>query len=465
MKDAVTKEGDSSVQPEVRFWYEKDKLKAKSFLIGVFTDKVPEEKAREHLEELQLLTETFQIAIVGSWCTSLRDVSSSTFLSKGKVDTLKTKAHEAGANVIIFDDEISPAQQRNLEKELGLPVLDRTEVILGVFAARAKTHEAKLQIELAQVKYMSPRLKRLWTHLSRQTGGGGGASGGGYLKGVGEKQIEVDRRILKQRMDKLQKELQSIRETRHMQKALRERNQIPVFAIVGYTNSGKSTLMNQLTHANVLVEDKLFATLDTTTRQLLLPNNQNILLTDTVGFIRKLPHLLVASFKSTLEEAVQADFLLHLIDASHPQAMEQSRTTIEVLNELNAKEKTIITVLNKTDLMFGPNGEEVQSSIQKLRIQYPGSIQISAKTGQGIEALKEAMILTIRSRYMRVQLKIPQAEYQIVSDVLEHATLFSKEYVENDVLLDVELPRSYAMKYLRNYCLEPLPPEEKEDWE
>lgn len=443
----------------------KENPHAQAYLLGVFTEKESEEKAKEHLEELELLTETYQLSIVGSWCTSLRDVSPRTYLSKGKLEMLKAKVQEAHASLVIFDDEISPVQQRNLERELSLPVMDRTEVILGVFAARARTHEAKLQIELAQVKYMAPRLKRLWTHLSRQTGGGGGATGGGYLKGAGEKQIEIDRRLLKTRMERLERELKGIRETRHLQKTRRERNQIPVFALVGYTNSGKSTLMNQLTDAHVLVEDKLFATLDTTTRQLLLPNHHPILITDTVGFIRKLPHLLVASFKSTLEEAVQADFLLHLVDTSHPQALEQAQTTLEVLRELKADEKNIITLLNKIDLCDGPEESFVCTNIQKLRMRYPGSIQISAKTGQGVTELKEAMMLAIRSRYKRVLLKIPQKEYQNVAEILEQGNVFSKEYVENDILLDVELPQPLALKYLHAYSQESLPPAAKEEWE
>lgn len=459
MKETETKKND------VGFWYEKGKEQAKAYLIGAYTQKETEQHALEHLKELELLTETYQLPVVGTWCTQLRNISASMFLSKGKVDILKEQALKASATVVIFDDEISAVQQRNLEKALGLPVIDRTEVILGVFAARARTHEAKMQIELAQVKYMAPRLKRLWTHLSRQTGGGGGATGGGYLKGAGEKQIEIDRRILKNRMEKLERDLEDVRNIRHTQKARRERYHIPVFALVGYTNSGKSTLMNQLTHADVLVEDKLFATLDTTTRKLLLPNHQTVLVSDTVGFIRKLPHLLVASFKSTLEEALDADFLLHLVDVSHPQAVEQAKTTIEVLRELHAKEKNIITLLNKIDVADDPSKPYIHAHIQKLRMQYPGSVQISAKTGQGIDHLKEVMMETIRSFCMRVVVKIPQQDYRMVSEILELGTVFSKEYVENDIVLDVELPQAVALKYLRSHSLEPLVDKEKEEWD
>lgn len=464
--DDLKKQSIEPTPAAVEFWYHTEKHEHPvAFLVGVYGKNVTKEVAEEHLDELKLLVKTYQMPIAGAWCTSLRDISSATFLSSGKLLQLKAYIQESGAKLVIFDDEISPVQQRNLEKELGRTVMDRTEVILGVFAAHARTHEAKLQIALAQSKYMAPRLKRLWTHLSRQTGGGGGATGGGYLKGVGEKQIEIDRRLLKQRVEKLERDLVSVRAIRKTQKAQRERQQVPVFAIVGYTNSGKSTLMNQLTGAHVLVEDKLFATLDTTTRQHILPNHQAILLSDTVGFIRKLPHLLVASFKSTLEEAVDADFLLHLVDASHPQAIEQAHTTMEVLRELKAKDKDILTVLNKIDRAEGESKELVLANIQKLRLSYPKAVQISAKTGEGIESLNEAMMHMLSERQMRVSLRIPQTDYRVVAEILAQATLYSKEYDENDILLDVELPRAVAAKYLISYNREPSKAHQKEVWE
>ena len=432
---------------KAEFWYTTQGVQPhRAYLIGVFRNKDEEKQANEHVDELKQLVTTYQIPIVGAWCTSLRDVSSSTFLSSGKVEQLKQQAKEAHANLIIFDDEISPVQQRNLEQALQLPVMDRAEVILGVFAAHAKTHEAKMQIELAQLQYMAPRLKRLWTHLSRQTGGGGGAGGGGYLKGAGEKQIEIDRRLIKHRMEQLEKELKRVKETRHTQKRRRTRLNIPVFAIVGYTNAGKSSLMNRCTNADVLVENKLFATLDTTTRHLLLPNHQEVLLSDTVGFIRKLPHLLVASFKSTLEEAADADYLIHVVDTSHPQAIDQAKTTMEVLHELHA-DKVCITLLNKIDQIEGPEGVMVRTNLQKLRLLYSGAIPFSAKTGEGVSELYDAMVRVLKERVMRVELRIPQEQYQAVADALSSGTLFSKAYEENDVLLDIELPKALAMKY------------------
>ncbi len=424
-------------------FYDKERIQgSKAILVGVFRSHEEEPIAKDHLDELELLAKTHRIPVVERFCTIIRDFSPATFLSAGKVDMLQEKILETGANLIIFDDEISPVQQRNLERHFKLPVMDRTEVILGVFADRAKTKEAKLQIELAQMNYLSPRLKRMWLHLSRQHGGGGGAGGGGYLRGKGEKQIEMDRRMIKRRLEHLQAELKTISEYRHTQRRKRERNAIPVFAIIGYTNAGKSTLLNRLTSANVLVEDMLFATLDTTTRHFALPNHQKVLLTDTVGFIRKLPHLLVAAFKSTLEEAIEADVLIHLIDSSHPLALEQAKTTFEVLEELHAKEHPIITAINKCDLAESVPGQK--AIIQKLRLSYPRSVQLSALTGEGLSDLFGQMIDVIKDWRKRIFVKIPQSEYHLMATVIREGNIFSKEYDGNAILVDVELPLIYA---------------------
>lgn len=430
---------------EVHFdaWYDKERIQqSKAILVGVFKKADEEGISKEHLDELELLAKTHKIPVVARFSTVIRDFSAATFLSAGKVDQLQEKILETGANLIIFDDEISPIQQRNLEKHFKLPVMDRTEVILGVFADRARTREAKLQIELAQMRYLSPRLKRMWLHLSRQHGGGGGAGAGGYLRGKGEKQIEMDRRQIKRRLEHLESELKSVAEYRHTQRRKRERNAVPVFAIIGYTNAGKSTLLNRLTSAGVLVENMLFATLDTTTRHFVLPNHQKVLLTDTVGFIRKLPHLLVAAFKSTLEEAIEADVLIHLIDSSHPQALEQAKTTFEVLEELHAKERPIITVINKCDLVEETSWQ--RANIQKLRLSYPRSIQISALTGEGLDNLFQEMIEVLKNWRKRVQVRIPQSEYQLMATAIREGTIFSKEYDGNAILVDVELPLLYA---------------------
>lgn len=420
--------------------------KKKALLVSVYKGNLQREICNEHLQELALLTETYGAEVAEKIPCNVRKYDASTFVTEGKLDELLQKAQELKVDLIIFDDEIAPSQQRNLETFFKLPVVDRTGVILEVFAQRAQTKEARLQIELAKVKYQAPRLKRLWSHLSRQAGTGG-KGGGAYLKGEGEKQIEIDRRILKKQIDILQKEIHEVRTTRETQRGLRARSEIPVFAIIGYTNAGKSTLLNALTDAKVFVEDKLFATLDTTTRKFMLPNNQEILLIDTVGFIRKLPHLLVAAFKSTLEEALQADILLHLIDASHPMAEEQATTTYEVLQELNAENKPVITVFNKIDLC--PD----RLMLNRLRLQYPKSVAISALNKTGFDDLQEQMIQELNKRRAIVQLRIPQSEYHKVSEVMRLGNILNQDYEENDVLLRVDLPQSLAGK-LKKYTIE-----------
>lgn len=430
----------------------------KAILVTVYHEVSEKIHAQEHLEELALLAQTAGIDVVGSMCIMIRKFSASMFLSKGKLEELLGKIKESSCQIVIFDDEITPVQQRNLEGFLKVVVMDRTEVILNVFAERAKTHEARLQIEMARLQYISPRLKRMWLHLSRQTGGGGGMGGGGYLRGKGETQIEMDRRAIKRRKEVVAKELEDVCRNRATQKQKREKSKIPTFAIIGYTNAGKSTLLNRLTDAHVYVENKLFATLDTTTRSFTLPNNQEILLSDTVGFIRKLPHLLVAAFKSTLEEAVDTDVLIHLIDASHPQALDQAKTTFEVLKELHAKNRPVIPVLNKIDQVA--EGSKQAEIVQRLRMTYPGSVQISAKTGEGMESLFEAMIQSLRTQRQRGIFKIPQAEYRLVATALREGDLFSKEYVDNDIIIDIDLPFLMAQQ-LKQYKVDAR--EEKQD--
>lgn len=410
----------------------------KALLVSTFSGPAMRPVCDEHLQELELLAKTFGIDTIHKEPVPIRKYDSSIYVGKGKLEQLIQMAEEKGADLIIFDDEITPAQQRNLQEAFKRPVLDRTEVILGVFAQRAQTKEARLQIELAKVKYEAPRLKRLWTHLSRQSGTSGSGGGGGYLKGEGEKQIEIDRRILKRKIDQLQEEIEEVRAHRDTQRTSRLRSQIPVFAIIGYTNAGKSTLLNALTDAGVFVEDKLFATLDTTTRKFTLKNNQEILLIDTVGFIRKLPHLLVAAFKSTLEEAIEADILLHLIDASHPMAEEQAETSYEVLKELGAGKKPIITVLNKIDLAPSP------SLIHRLRMSYPKNVLISALTHQGFDELQEAMIQELSRQRKIVQVRIPQSEYALVSEIMRAGKVLHQDYEDNDVVIRVDVPAALA---------------------
>ncbi|KIA77845.1 GTPase HflX [Parachlamydia acanthamoebae] len=419
--------------------------KRKALLVSAFNGNDQRAICEEHLDELELLAETYGVEIVAKVPCLIRKVDAATFVTQGKLEELITLSKECAADLIIFDDEISPSQQRNLEKAFQLTVMDRTEVILEVFAQRAKTKEARLQIEYARVKYQAPRLKRLWSHLSRQHGSGG-AGGGAYLKGEGEKQIEIDRRLIKKRLEQLQSEIQEVKEHREIQRVARTRSAIPVFALVGYTNAGKSTLLNALTDADVFVEDKLFATLDTTTRKFPLSTGQEVLVTDTVGFIRKLPHLLVAAFKSTLEEAIQADILLHVIDATHPMALEQARTTIQVLKELGVGDKPIITVLNKIDQA------EQNELTTRLRLEYPRTVPISALHRRGFEELEEMMLRELSQQRKTLNLRIPQSEYALVSEIRRSGNVISQDYEENDVLIEVDLPVALANK-LKNYVI------------
>lgn len=411
---------------EVR--YELKDLKT-ALLVGCYTNLKDKESCIEHLVELESLADTFGFKVLKKEPVFLRKIEASTFIGSGKVEELFAMAEELKADVIIFDDEMAPHQERNLEKSLKRPVLDRTELILEIFSQRAQSKEAKLQIELAKSRYQLPRLKRLWTHLSRQTSGGGG-----YLRGAGEKQIEIDRRLIKHRISQLQKEIEEVRSQRATQRQQRIRTGIPTFAIVGYTNAGKSTLLRELTQAEVFVEDKLFATLDTTTRKFRLPNQQEILLIDTVGFIRKIPHGLVAAFKSTLEEALYTDILLHVIDASHPAAEEQAQATFDVLKELGDHSRPMITLLNKIDCV------EERRSLQRLRVKYPKTVPISATTHEGFDLLLETMQEELTKLRATYKLRIPQSHYALISEIMGAGRVISTDYEGNDVLLEVELP-------------------------
>jgi GTP-binding protein HflX len=385
------------------------------------------------LEELESLGNTYGIVTVDKIACPIRSFDAGTFIGKGKVEEIKALAEEQNVQVVIFDDEISPQQQRNLEKLMERFVIDRTELILGIFAQRAQTREAKIQIDLASYRYQMPRLRRMWTHLHRQRSGG---ASGGAVKGEGEKQIEIDRRIIRRHIDRLQKELDEVKKQRETQRRLRERTRIPTFAIIGYTNAGKSTLLRALTDADVLVEDKLFATLDPTTRKFILPNKQAILLIDTVGFIRKIPHQLVAAFRSTLEEAVQADILLHLVDMSNP----HPEATYEVLKELNATKHPILTVLNKIDVC------QDKGLIYRMKVKYPKTVAISALTGEGFEELMALMIREISLLRKVVKLRVPQSHYALLTEVMREGKILSLEYEENDILVELEIPHHLERK-------------------
>ena len=421
--------------------YEISGLK-KAFLVGFYLRKRDYDTCLEHLHELGALATTYGFDIVFEAPCSIRKVEASTYLGKGKVNELIEEALKCEAEIIIFDEEISPNQQKNLERLFKRPVIDRTELILEIFSKRAYTKEAKLQVELARSNYLLPRLKRLWTHLSRQRTGGKG-----FLKGEGERQIEIDRRLIRKRVSQLKKEIEEVRLHRTVQREARVRSKIPTFGIVGYTNVGKSTLLHALTQAEVLIEDKLFATLDTTTRKFKLPNHQEILLIDTVGFIRKIPHTLVAAFKSTLEEAFYTDILIHMIDINHPLALEHAEATYQVLDELNIKQKPVITVLSKIDLL------KDTGVIARFKLKYPRVVPLSVPSGQGLDKLIEFMVIALKDLREVVHLKVPQKDYAVLSQVLEQGEVLHRDYEGNDIVLKVQIPK-YLKSKVKEFMIE-----------
>jgi GTP-binding protein HflX len=327
-----------------------------------------------------------------------------------------------------LDDELSPAQTRNLEKIFGCKIMDRTALILEIFGQRARSREGKLQIEHAQLKYLLPRLTRFWSHLSRQRGSTGS------IGGEGESQLEADRRKISERIEKISSELDKVRSQRETQRAGRQRSQWPLASIVGYTNAGKSTLLNKLTGATVLAEDKLFATLDPTTRRLKLPTKQNVLLTDTVGFIKKLPHGLVEAFKATLEEVVQADLLLHVVDISHPQAEEQIAAVNTVLMEIGAAEKPVLMVFNKIDQLNG-NG-----ALPRLREKFSNAVSVSAKTGDGIAPLLAELGTQLRPVREFLDLRVPQEKAAVIARIHAVGQVVTSRYGGKNARFKVRIP-------------------------
>lgn len=401
-----------------------------ALLLGFQKEQEEKETVAASLLELNRLCDTYGLCVHESKIVPLKKFEAATYMGSGKVQEIAEYVKEHHIDIVILDDPISPHQQRNLEAEIKVPVIDRTELILEVFAKHAQTKEARLQVELAKVRYQLPRLRRLWTHLSRQS-----ARGGAHLKGEGEKQIELDKRLLRRRIDQLKSEIEAIENTRKTQRQARLKAKIPTFAIVGYTNAGKSTLLNALTQAGVLAEDKLFATLDTTTKSFELPNHQKILLIDTVGFIKKIPHGLIAAFKSTLEEIHYTDILLHVVDISNPEALHQAEATLDVLKELECAHIPTITLLNKIDEL------QDKAQLMRFKLKIPKVIPISAKTHEGFDRLLEAMQHEISNLRKIVKVRIPQSRYDLVSRLIKEAFVLEQEYVDNDVLMSVEIPK------------------------
>ena len=420
---------------------EKPQLVERALLVGVFLDKSKEKEASSLLEELNELVQTLGIGIMDSILVRVRENFPSHLMGKGKMAEIIEKSKELNCDCIIFDNELSPNQQRNWENDSDILVIDRQEVILDIFSLRARTKEARLQVQLAKMQYTLPRMARMWSHLDRQGGGsGGGKGGGGAARGEGEKQIEVDRRLARKKIDKVKAELEKVRQQRKTQRKERNRADLPHAAIVGYTNAGKSSLLNGLTESTVLAEDKLFATLDTTTRKLDLDDGHTILLTDTVGFVRRLPHGLVESFKATLEEAVLADFLIHVIDGSSENVEEHFQTTLDVLKELGADEKRIIPAINKTDIISTERLEE-------LKIIFPDAVLISVKNGNGIEDLLSKINEMLLSKIVRKTLKIPQSRQDLVALLHREGKILSQEYEQNDIIINAIYSKRFLAKF------------------
>ncbi len=386
----------------------------------------------DSLDELELLADTAGMVVVGTLTQKLDSPHPATLLGSGKVEELKTLVIELGANAIILDDELSPRQQRELEEIMGeeIKVIDRTALILDIFASHARTREGAVQVELAQYEYRLPRLTNAWTHLARQAGGrAGGASGGVGVRGPGETQLEVDRREIDRRIAFLKRELVDIQKQRRQHREQRRKSETPVVAIVGYTNAGKSTLLNALSGANVRAEDRLFATLDPTTRRVTLPSGQPALFTDTVGFIQKLPTMLVAAFRATLEEVTEADILVHVVDISHANMEEQIAAVEEVLEQIGAGDKPVVTALNKIDNIDRDN-EELQQRLADAAAEYPNAVLLSARTGEGIDLLSARLDEALRQRMLRIDILIPYAQSEIVALVHENGMLDLEEHTD-----------------------------------
>ncbi|MEM7530877.1 MAG: GTPase HflX [Chloroflexota bacterium] len=407
----------------------------------------------DSLDELALLADTAGIEVHGTMTQKLDSANPATLLGSGKLIELKMMVDEMGADVVIFDDELSPRQQREIEKVLGeeFKVIDRTALILDIFANHARTREGAVQVELAQYEYRLPRLTRAWTHLARQAGGrAGGASGGVGVRGPGETQLEVDRREISRRISFLKKQLEDIRKHRDQYRRQRRDSHVPIMSLVGYTNAGKSTLLNAISHPDsgnkVLAEDQLFATLDPTTRRVELPNGRLSLFTDTVGFIQKLPTALVASFRATLEEVNEADILLHVVDVSHPNTEEQFAAVEEVLEELGAKGKTVITALNKVDRVDMDNPEDAER-VRAAQLEYPNPVLLSALTGEGVSDLLATVEAVLRDHMMAIDVLLPYSKGDLVALIHEHGFIAQEEHLAEGTHIVGRVPVELMGKY------------------
>jgi GTP-binding protein HflX len=405
----------------------------RALLIGLEQDGVSKWDLRDSMEELRELASSAGAEVVDTVTQKLPKPTAPFYIGKGKAEAIKESVQRQGVTSVIFNDELSPAQGRNLENLLSRKVLDRTQLILDIFAQRARSREGRLQIELAQLQYLLPRLTRMWHHLSRQTGGIG-------TRGPGETQLEVDRRRVQDRIARLERELEGVRKVRGVQRQGRKRHQWPVAAVVGYTNAGKSTLLNLMTGADVLAVDKLFATLDPTTRSFTLPNKQRVLLTDTVGFLRNLPHTLIESFKATLEEVSEADLLIHVVDLNHPRVDEQMAAVDSVVKELDAFGKQTLIVFNKIDLLENP---DLASTYCR---RFPGSVAISAKSGQGIDRFVDALQSALSAWRLRSHFRIPLSESNLIAELHRVGHVLELRYDNDCAVITAHVPPHLEQK-------------------
>ncbi len=423
----------------------------RAILVGLNAARLKDEDnaSETTLEELEALLDTAGGECLATVLQNREAPDAHTFIGEGKVQEVRELAQNLGADLVVFDNELSPAQVRVLTEAVGVQVMDRSALILDIFAQRARTAEGRLQVELAQYQYLLPRLTGMWTHLTRQNAAGGKSPIG--TRGPGETQLETDRRHIRRKIQKLEQDLQEVRRVRAVQRDRREKNEVPVVAIVGYTNAGKSTLLNRLTGSEIPANNRLFDTLDTTTRTLELSDTCTVLLSDTVGFIRKLPHHLVRAFRATLEELEYADLLLHVIDFSSPEWSAQAEVVDRLIRDLGAQQTPCIRVYNKCDLFspdIRPHGEDV--------------VCISAKTGEGLEELTAAVAKRLDSGTKRVTLKIPYDQGGLVDRLYREAKVESVDYAEAILVTAVCTPKTLGQ--VRQFCDPPLP-EEKEPWE
>lgn len=422
--------------------YEIEEARERVILVGVSEQErsaldsaMPEtgSETETELEELAELVKTAGAEVVGTVIQKREMMHPGMYVGTGKAAEIAALIADTGATGIVCDDELSPAQLKNLEQALDTKVMDRTLIILDIFAARATTSEGKIQVELAQLKYRLSRLTGLGRSMSRLGGGIG-------TRGPGEKKLEVDRRLIKNRIAQLNRELKEVRKHREINRAQRQKNRVPVAAIVGYTNAGKSTLLNRLTDAGVTAEDKLFATLDPTTRMLQLSGSQKILLTDTVGFIQKLPHHLIEAFKSTLEEAKYADYILHVVDASNPQRERQMHVVYDTLYHLDIRGKTVVTLFNKQDAVTE------QEPVRDFKADY--TLNISAKTGAGIDRLEELLCEILRENRLLLEEVIPYADAGIIQQIRKTGELMEEEYRQEGIFVKAYVTRELYEKRL-----------------